>query len=300
MNKERFAGLDIGSNTVLMLIVEKEDNGINITRDEHSIARLGENVWKTNVISDEAITRAEIVLEKYKNICEKEQVKQIFANATSAMRDAKNGKEVSTRLSKKLGTEISIIPGDKEAELTYIGTIENEKPSVVVDIGGGSTEIIFGKNSKIDFKQSINIGAVKLTDKFFPKHPPKETELQDMRDFIRENLSVIPKIIDDSLLYAVAGTPTTLAAVDIGLRDYQSKAINLHNLKLSHIKKITDTFLSLSVQDIISYYGIEPMRADIITAGSIILEECLSYFQKDFCIVSVYGLRLGILKEKLK
>ena len=184
-------------------------------------------------------------------------------------------------------------------ELTYLGTVESEKPSVVVDIGGGSTEIICGKNSKIDFKKSVKIGAVKLTDKFFPKHPPKETEIDEMRNFIRETLLAIPKIDNESILYAVAGTPTTLAAVDIGLIDYQSSKINQHN-KTNKIKKITDIFLNLSVQEIIENYGIEPMRADIITAGSIILEECLSYFQRDFCIVSIYGLRLGIIKEQLK
>jgi len=300
MNKERFAGLDIGSNTVLMLIAEKEGKNLKKIRDEHSIARLGENVWKTNEINNIAIERAKAVLEKYKNICKEEQVTQIYANATSAIRDAKNGKEVAKILAETLGTEIKIISGDKEAELTFLGTVESEKPSVVVDIGGGSTEIIFGKNSKIDFKKSIKIGAVKLTDKFFPKHPPKDTEIDDMRHFIRKTLSAIPKIDNDSILYSVAGTPTTLAAVDLRIKDYQSSIINQHKLKINRIEKITNIFLNLSVQEIIENYGIEPMRADIITAGSIILEECLSYFQRDFCIASIYGLRLGILKEHLK
>ncbi|NLO18562.1 MAG: hypothetical protein GX121_01570 [Ignavibacteria bacterium] len=299
MSKERFASFDIGSNTILMLIVEKDSNKLKVLRDEQAIARLGENVWETNSISDEAIHRAEAILKKFKSICDKVQVKKIFAIASSAIREARNGKAVAGALSNILDTEINIISGNKEAELSYLGTVENEEPSLVIDIGGGSTEIIIGHKGKIHFKQSIPIGVVKLTEKYFSNHPPKETEIQAMRAFICDILQGVPKVDEKFSIYAVAGTPTTLAAVHIGIKDYNSELVNHHKLELSSIQKITNRFLKLTVPEITQNYGIEPMRADVISAGSIILEECLSYLQRDYCIVNVYGLRLGVLKEQL-
>ena len=157
MSNTRYAAIDIGSNTILMVIAEQDASGkLTILADEQSIARLGEKVDLTKEIQNEALDRAVKVLENYSIICKDYDVKYISSVATSAIRDAINGNAVIEKLSSIINSQIKIISGEDEASLSFRGTIEEPLTGTVIDIGGGSTEIISGENGKIKYKKSLD------------------------------------------------------------------------------------------------------------------------------------------------
>lgn len=298
----RIAGTDIGTNTILMMIAELDKfNNLQIIRDEHSLARLGENTDKTKTISSAAISRAITILDKYKKICDDENVEKHTLVATSAMRDAVNGDEVKAMLENTIKENIQIITGEEEALFSFLGTVEDENPSAVIDIGGGSTEFITGKNKDISFRKSINIGAVRITERFFLEQPIDDKMQKNALELIRTNLTtnIDPNIFLNRKLYAVAGTPTTIAASYLKLNDYEFDKINGFCLTKAIVNEVLSSFIGLTPQEISEQHKIHPLRADVITAGTLILSEIMNYLDTDSVIVSALGLRYGILKANL-
>jgi exopolyphosphatase/guanosine-5'-triphosphate,3'-diphosphate pyrophosphatase len=295
-NEIRLAAIDIGTNTILMVIGEKNHDGtLSFIRNEHSIARLGENVSKTKVIKYEAVERAKKVLLNYKRICDDCNVIRISAAGTSALRDAVNRYDVIEELSTIIGTEIKVIPGEEEARLSFIGTIENDRPSIVLDIGGGSTEFIYGENQNVIYRHSLNIGAVRITEKFFKTQPTTENSIHEAESFIIESLNNIDSTTFKGELIGVAGTPTTLAAMTQELTKFEKEKVHNFILEFNTINKIFNKIKTLTVEEIKSLKGIHPERADIITAGTLIIISVMKYFRIDKCTVSTRGLRYGIL-----
>jgi exopolyphosphatase/guanosine-5'-triphosphate,3'-diphosphate pyrophosphatase len=172
--------------------------------------------------------------------------------------------------------------------------------STVVDIGGGSTEFINGENASINYRKSLNIGAIKITENYFPKHPPTLDQIEKAENFIINNLEQLEISYLGGDLFAVAGTPTTLAAISKGLSEFDYSEIDGVRLSLEFLENIKNDFLSLTIDQIIYKYKIHPKRADVITAGTIILKSVLHFLNRDNFIVSAKGLRYGILKTMLK
>lgn len=296
----RIAGIDIGTNTILMVAAElNHSNEFKILVDKNSIARLGENLNTTGKIQDSAIQRAVTILKEYNNICLDLGVEKVYAVCTSAMRDSMNSNEVLAIFRDTIQAQFNIIGGKEEARLSFLGTVEDNKPSIVIDIGGGSTEIIYGQGREILFSHSLQIGAVRLTEKYFQGHPPNSEQVNSLREHVRQALKIIPDLSNFSQLYAVAGTPTTLARIAQGLRDYDEQRINGYHLSQDMIGLIINTFLSNEIDYLINNLGIHKYRADVITAGTIILDEILNHFQINNCQVSTKGLRYGVVKDKL-
>ena len=297
----RIAGIDIGTNTILMVIGEKYQTGeLKFIRNEHSIARLGEGVDKTHLIKPEAIERAKIILTEYKNICDKNNVKYVSASGTSALRDAQNREEVINELSSFIGTEIKVITGEEEARLSYLGTIEDDKLYTVVDIGGGSTEFITGENKIIKTRHSISIGAVRLTERYFKQQPAGISDFQKAETYIIESLNKIKKEDYNGELIGVAGTPTTLAAVAQGITKFEKGKVHNFILNYETINNIFNNLKVLTIEGIKGINGIHPDRADIITAGTLILKSIMNFYGIDVIRVSTRGLRYGILIELAK
>lgn len=295
---KRIAGIDIGSNTILMLIADIDSYGnLKVIRDENSIARLGEGVNDTKTINSSATERACKILQKYKNICINEKVDIIAPVATSAMRDAINRSEIADIFSNILDTDVKIISGGEEARLTFIGTAENADKCTIMDIGGGSTEYISGENYQIDYKISIDMGAVRVKEKFFSQHPPTDYEIENAKNFIIESLDKVDKNKINEFWYAVAGSPTSIAAIYLGLREFDYEKIHLFELNPEIISSVWKIIMTHSVQEIIDKYNMHPKRADIISAGVLILKTTLEYFNINTCTVSVKGLRYGIVKN---
>lgn len=294
----KIAALDLGSNTFLCLICEVENNQIGqIYSDQVEVVRLGQDLQKTKKIHPDALVRAKKCLEKFSEIINKEKPDRILAMATSAARDAEN-KQALFKICQDLNIPLEIIPGEKEAEITYQGSVSkalSDKNRLVIDIGGGSTEFIFGSGVKLIQGQSLNIGCVRLTEKFISAQPTPQNEITELKRFVSNEISKInyPHLNIDEVL-AVAGTPTTLAAVEIG--KFQVDVIDGYIFKLDRLEKWLSELIPLSVPEKIQK-GFPEGRADVILIGLIILIETLKYFNKDQLVVSTRGVRYGVALE---
>jgi exopolyphosphatase/guanosine-5'-triphosphate,3'-diphosphate pyrophosphatase len=297
------ASIDIGTNTLLLLVAEV-DNGkiVKVIADKHQIARLGEGLNQSGIISEKATERALKILEEYKNIIKDNNVELVRASATSAMRDAKNSAEVKRLFSEVLGYEIEIINGEEEARISYLGSTENQlnKTEIVLDIGGGSTEVIVGVNGKIEYSKSLQIGAVRTTEQFFPTFEAKTQNYAIARNYIKERLSELNEVNFDGDIIAVAGTPTTIAAIDLNLPQYNAHLIHNHRIELARLDQIIELFKTYTSMELVEKYNVHPNRADVILGGALILKEFTDYAKKDGFVVSCKGLRYGLILDLFK
>ncbi len=297
------ASIDIGTNTLLLLITEVIDGKIiKVLADEHQIARLGEGLNKTGLISDNAVIRATRILHDYKNIMEEYNVKLVRASATSAMRDANNSGEVRKLFETILNSSIEIIAGIDEARISYLGTIEefSDNLDIVLDIGGGSTEIIVGKNGTITYSKSLQIGAVRITESFFPDFESKKENLESAREHIINMFGELDLVETKGNLIAVAGTPTTIAAIDLKLPQFNAHLIHNHRIGIRRLEEIVDIFVKRTSKELVEEYNVHPNRADVILGGSLILLEFLKYTGKTDLLVSCRGLRFGLILDMFK
>jgi len=296
----RAASIDIGSNTILMTIAEGVNpQNFRILDDVNSIARLGENVDKTSIINLNAVRRAELILSDYRTILDRYNPDKIIAVCTSAMRDAKNNLEIINRFQNIIKGDVLIIDGTTEANISFLGTVEDAAPSVVIDIGGGSTELIIGSNQEVNYRISTNLGAVRLTERFFSSLPPKQNEIDAFVNFVQLELNKVPLDDFNGKVYAVAGTATTLSAIDLNLKEYDRSSIHNHQLYFHKISTITDILLSSSVESIIFDYHVPARRADVLPAGSVILREIMRSMNASTLNISTFGLRYGVIKKIL-
>ena len=211
--------IDIGSNTVLLLVAEIINKKLIPILNEYMSPRLGKGLKENGKILDDRVNHLLDILREYKKICESHNCERIIISATNAMRIASNSKDIIDIVRAKLGLEIKVISGAEEAKLSYLGassTFKEFPKKIVIDIGGGSTEIIYGEQSNIKFKNSFKVGVVSLTESFlneFP-HPQKNIlSLQNHLDRIFESLTnTIPNSVP---IIAVAGTPTTLSCIKL-------------------------------------------------------------------------------------
>lgn len=306
------ASIDIGTNTLLLVLGKYKNTAelnfqtadIVILNDVHSIARLGEGVGRTGVISDEAFARAADILHYYKSLCDAHNVTHINAVATSAVRDAQNGRSVCERLGAILGCEIHCISGDEEARLSFIGTSETGDLCTVVDIGGGSTEYVTGEANTISHRMSLQIGAVRLHERFLLSLPPSPESITAAREEIRRQLALLPQAQALSAadfapgdIIGVGGTFTTLAAIDLHLAEYDSARVHNHIMTLETVSHITNYLLTTPLSELLENPAIHPQRADILPAGALILEETLLFFEAASCKASTKGLRYGVLYD---
>lgn len=297
----RIASVDIGTNTVLLLIGEFIADKLTVIDEKYSVARLGEDVDKTNLIKEAAILRTKDILKECAELCKIHNVSKIIAVGTSALRDAENRNDALKELNSELGAKIKPISGDEEAYLSYIGTVSDNIQNMVIDIGGGSTEIIIGKGDSNIKKISLQTGAVRISEKYFNlQHPPQEKLIKDAYSSIIEKLNSINFICSFEKVYAVAGTATTLATTSLGLSDNEVSRINGYKLHRDEINRIYKLYLSMSTNEIINNLKVHPKRADLIFSGSLILKTIVDYYEIPEIIVSSQGLRYGILYDFYK
>lgn len=284
--------IDIGTNSCRLFIAELENTseGKKIKRElvkDVEIVKLGEGVNKTHNLNPEAIKRTLDCLKKYKEKASSYGVENIRAFATSAVRDAEN-REVFLQEVSKLGIKIECISGKTEATLNFLGNSLVFKDRIlVVDIGGGSTEFTLGKDKTIDFIQSINIGAVRATEKFFSDNDYSEEKLEKCQSWIRKNLEILKTIKDrDFKLIGVAGTATTQISVRDKMEIYDSSKVHMATLTLDELKENLSLFLSKNFEERKKIVGLEEKRADVIIAGTLILLTILEELNQDKIIIS--------------
>lgn len=294
----KVAALDLGTNTFLCLIAEVQDNEVvSVYDDLVEVTRLGEGVHSQRCFSEGALIRAEQCFKKFSEQIQKHKVEKIVAVATSASRDVKNGNQL-LEIAKKYNIPISIIPGEEEARLTYLGAISAEKDpknKAVIDIGGGSTELISKTARGTVLGESFDIGSVRLTEMFIEQDPPTPESLRRLKLHIRAVMSEYEAPPGQTLI-AVAGTPTTLACM-VQEIDFEERKVEGFFLEKTVLKEWTERLALMSLQEKISIRGLHPKRADVIVAGSFILLEAMELFKVSGVKVSTRGLRFGVAEE---
>ena len=299
----RVAALDIGTNTVLLLIADVEGNEVHVVQDVHAIARLGEGVDRTHRISEAAYDRFISILREHQKTIGEYQCNRIIAAATSAMRDAENRDEIIQRTKEDTGIEIEVLSGDEEARLTYRGAVAGMKlvgEIAVVDIGGGSSEISVGNGNVFESGVSLDIGAVRLTERYFTTIPIMLEAKEAARKLIQAALNHPPS---PSLkrrggmetFIAVAGTPTTLAAMHQNLKAFDTAKVHAYILHRKDIEELLDMLFSISTAELLARYpAVNKARADILPAGTLILAEVMDHLGASQITVSTQGLRYGV------
>jgi exopolyphosphatase / guanosine-5'-triphosphate,3'-diphosphate pyrophosphatase len=299
----RVAVLDIGTNTILLLIAEMRNGKLVTIVDHHAIARLGEGVDRTRRISVAAYQRFIAVLHEHKAAIEENHCDKIVGVATSAMRDAENRDEIIARTHADTGIEIELLSGDDEARWTFRGSIAGmalHGKVGVVDIGGGSTEIAYGVDDQFQDGASMDIGAVRLTERILGKAPIDSTRLDAAQSFVRTALNGIDKQPLQHLV-AVAGTPTTLAAMEHNLKIFDVNTIHGDVLTRTAVEELLDVQCALTMDELIERYPVvNPARADILPAGTLILREVMDYLEMSEVTISTQGLRYGIALRELR
>jgi len=284
----RVAAIDIGTNTILLLVLQ----GDRVLRDEAEIVRLGEGVDRSRALKPEAIARARICLEKYAGFVK--GADRIAVVGTSAMRDAGGSEQVGKIVRDLFGVDLRVISGDEEARLTFAGGISGlnvTKPAGVFDIGGGSTEIVIDGS----FKQSFDIGSVRLTERHVKSDPPTKQELLDVSRAATEALSSLPKF--DGTLIGIAGTVTTLVAILLGLDPYDGARVHGRLTTRAEIQKLQGDLAAMPLAKRRSVRGLEPKRADVIVQGAAIVLAVLDALGKTEFLASDRGLRWGLAQE---
>lgn len=295
------ASIDIGSNTILLCIanLDLNENKLNFIREEHRIARLGENLNQTKNISKERFEILISILIEYKEIINYYSCEVILAIGTNAFRIAKNANEIIQEVYEKLGIKINIISGEDEAYLSFLGATYNrdqDLKSLVIDIGGGSTEIIIGKNNLIQFKKSFQLGVVTLTEKYIKQYPVEKNILIKLSEEIDNILSGYSFIQNIDISIAIAGTPTTLACLKNNLTKYEEEKIEGEKLTKSDLQNFINVLSSKSIEQIKSDYGeVVKGREDLLLTGTIILLNIINKFSLDKVIVSIKSLRHGVI-----
>ena len=304
------AGIDIGTNTLRLLIAEIGPALYREIDSDRRITRLGQDLDRTGVLSRDAREQSIKALAEFNARIKKHAACQIDAVGTSALRKASNSREFITEVKQRTGLDIRVIPGEDEARLTLLGVSrglrstslgEEKSPLVsalVIDIGGGSTEVIMIHPGGEPIATSLPLGAVYLTERFIHHDPPSGEELERLRRSVREALEQQSALLRPGpacLFLGTAGTITTLAAMDLKLAVYDADRINRSMLTRSAIDGMVRTLSKSTLTERRDLPGLESGREDIILAGAIVTQEIMERFGFSTILVSDWGLREGIV-----
>lgn len=298
----RVATIDIGTNTVLLLVAERDPRGVLVAvRQEATITRLGEGVDVARKLKPEAIARTNACLVRYAALCREVGVGRTAVVGTSAMRDAGGGDDVRACVLEHFGVEARTISGDEEARLTFRGALSGmegvDGDVVVFDIGGGSTEVVAGRAGDIGWSHSYDVGSVRLTERHLPSDPPTHGELDTLRAAVAKTFSSIPKLARHGPPVGIAGTVTTLAAVSMGLSPYDGARVHGLAMAKSLLEKVARDLAAMPLEERARVRGLEPKRADVIVAGGFITLGILDALGADTLRVSDRGVRWGLAEE---
>jgi exopolyphosphatase/guanosine-5'-triphosphate,3'-diphosphate pyrophosphatase len=301
-NSQRVAVIDVGSNSTRLLIADV-DGGVSVLERQSRVTRLGRGVDLSGQLADEAIEAACAAIADYVAICGEAGAEQVAAIATSAVRDASNGSAFVAELRERFALSARVLDGEQEARLTYRGATSHKPPTtptLVIDIGGGSTEMIVGTGTEIAFHASLQAGVVRHTERHISGDPPTAVELEALAGDVRV-------LIDDALAghgeahassgIAVAGTPTSLAAVELGLEPYDPSRVHGHVLSLETIQRLLSQFASAPLAERAAIPGLHPDRAPTIIAGGVILIEAMRAFGLDRIEASEHDILYGMALE---
>jgi len=283
----RVAAVDLGTNTTRLLVADVDDGRIDEVHRETHVTRLGEGVDARKRLLPVPIARVRNVLADYRRTLERLGAERTLAVATSAVRDAENGEAFLGEIEWSYGFATRLVSGDDEALLTRRG-VQPAAGTLVLDIGGGSTELIVD-----DFHASLDLGSVRYTERYMHTDPPSSAELDACAAAVRFVLEERVPVRADAAI-GVAGTVTTLAALDLGLDRYERERVHGHRLTLEAAQRQLARLAALPLVERREVPALDPERAPVIVAGTVILTETLAFFDLDSIDVSEHDILDGI------
>ncbi|MFH1026457.1 MAG: Ppx/GppA phosphatase family protein [Pseudomonadota bacterium] len=307
MKKSRLAAIDIGTNSIRCIVVEVDSQGrFMVLDDEKATVRLGENMAASGAISPPAFARAVDAMSRIRKLIDGLKVTEVEAVATSAVRSASNGVELVGVLTRELGREIRIISGEEESELVAISARHNfdmsGKRYMIIDIGGGSVEIMSAVANLVESCYSLQLGAVLMTDRFLLSDPVKETEIDKLRRHVRAELKNIltdEKPIVQSFISS-GGTITALASMVMSMRRQAFSSLHGFEVLRSEIVHLLAMLVRKDIKALRSVPGLNPDRADIIVAGLVVIDELMKFFSANIMLVNERGIREGLIIRCMK
>lgn len=305
----RYAAIDIGTNTVLLCVAGWSGRRLEPLLDRSIIARLGEGLEASGVLREEAMARALEALDAHLEAARAEGCEVVAAIGTAALRDAGNADRFVAEAKRRFGLEIEVISGDEEARLAFMAVARGREEEgvaaagrrLVMDIGGGSTEFIQGEGQSVRALRSLSLGSVRLTERFLRSDPVKPVELDALRRAVRESLAALPAGEGEGAeMVGVAGTNTTLAAMKRRLPQYDAEAIRKTRLTRVDLDALIETLAVRTVAERRQLPGLEPGRADVILAGTVIAREAMGHLGFEEMGVSDRGVRHGAIYRLLE
>jgi exopolyphosphatase/guanosine-5'-triphosphate,3'-diphosphate pyrophosphatase len=305
----RIAAVDIGTNSVRLLVADADGAGVDAPLHpldrRMRITRLGQGVDRTRALAPDAIGRTVDVLREYRTALDEHGVTKVRATATSAARDATNRDDFFAAARDALGVTPELLSGEEEARLSFLGAttgLDAPAPYLVVDIGGGSTEFVLGTDVPTGLV-SLDIGCVRVTEQFLESDPPAPEELSNavttVRDLIADVPRVVPGAADARTLIGLAGTVTTMAAVEQGLPAYDPERIHHFLLTREAAEDVFRTLATESAAQRAHNPGLEPGRVDVIVGGAIVLVSVLRVLGFDEMLVSEADILDGLARSLL-
>lgn len=293
----RVAAVDCGTNSIRLLV--RDLPGAELHR-EMRIVRLGQGVDKTGALAPEALERTRVALVDYAAVCSSLGVERTRMVATSATRDASNRNAFRELVVSTLGVEPEVVTGDEEASLSFLGATADldvsDGPFLVLDIGGGSTEIVLGTSS-VEAAKSVDIGCVRLTERHLRDDPPTAEQIaaarQDVDEALTRALAVVPAEKARTAV-GLAGSVTTLGALALGLSAYQPEKIHLSRLSAAQVGDLTERLLAMTHAERAALPVLHPGRVDVIGGGALVLQSVVERFGLAEVLVSESDILDGI------
>lgn len=317
------AGIDCGTNSIRLKVARVDENGMTeIVPRQLKVIRLGQDVDKTHRFADEALERAYAAAREFAQILEDHPVDGLRFVATSATRDAENREEFEDGIERILGVRPEVIPGTEEADLSFLGATsvvprnDLKPPYLVVDLGGGSTELVIGGDgesapaTQVQAAFSMNIGSVRMTERHLKNDPPTAEQVEeayrDIDEHIDEAFRTVPAGRARTII-GVSGTVTTMTALAMGLKEYDHSLVDGYRLPVEEAYQVDDRFLAMTRAERAEYKTIHPGRIDVVGGGAVVWNRVLSRVSEaakadhgepiDSYVASEHGLLDGLVLD---
>ena len=302
----RLATLDVGTNTVLMLVAERDPAGaVHAIADFARITRLGRGVDSSGRLDPDAAAQTLATIVEFVQKARELGAEKIVGVATAALRDVSDGAEFIAQVKARAGVDLEIITGETEAQLSYLAVtrglqLDPAAKLLIADIGGGSTELIRVEPGRELDVASLQIGSVRLTERFVHHDPPTAHEAMDLRLAVNEALQALEWEFSPDQMVGISGTVTTVCAIVLGLAAYDPKVVHGHRLSQGDVIATIAKLGALPLEERKKLPGLEPGRADVIFAGAAILERIMCHFNMNEMVVSDQGVRWGLIWRTLE
>lgn len=306
----RVGAIDCGTNSIRLLIADLENGGLTDIERVMTVVRLGEGVDQTGEFSAAALERTFTAIDRYAELIRKHQPQRIRFVATSASRDVSNRDVFVAGVHARLGIKPDVISGDEEARLSFLGATADmassddapPAPYLVVDIGGGSTEFVLGTNAP-DFAKSTNVGCVRMTERHLQADPPTEEQIAGATADIDEAIHVAQQRVpfeQAHSLIGLAGSVTTVAALALKLKQYDSEAIHGSRISAAQVHEVSQSLLKMSRNDRAQLGPMHPGRVDVIGGGALVLDRIMTLGNFDEVVISERDILDGIARDLAK